>query len=106
MRLGDLREIAEYADAIGIAKSLATTEAVIAAHALRVTVHVWTFRAENEFLPDDLKIGEEAGRPWGSGRGNRTLSAARHRRLVHRLSGHRRARARPIFRPSSPCTSR
>jgi glycerophosphoryl diester phosphodiesterase len=58
--IGDLREIAGYADAIGIAKSLATSEAVLAAHALRVRVHVWTFRAENEFLPDDLKIGEEA----------------------------------------------
>ncbi len=57
--LGDLREIATYADAIGIAKSLATPEGVRAAHAVNLRVHVWTFRAENEFLPDDLKIGHE-----------------------------------------------
>jgi len=58
--LGDMRRIAEYADAIGIAKSLATAEGVDAAHALKLAVHVWTFRAENEFLPDDLKIGGAA----------------------------------------------
>ena len=55
--LGDLGEIASYADAIGIAKPLATLEGVRAAHAANLQVHVWTFRAENEFLPDDLKIG-------------------------------------------------
>jgi glycerophosphoryl diester phosphodiesterase len=58
--LGDLAEIAKYADAIGIAKHLASAEGVSAAHALNLKVHVWTFRAENEFLPDDLKIGDSA----------------------------------------------
>ncbi|HEY3658650.1 MAG TPA: glycerophosphodiester phosphodiesterase family protein [Steroidobacteraceae bacterium] len=53
----DMRSIAEYADAVGIAKSLATPIAVADAHAFDLAVHVWTFRAENEFLPDDLKIG-------------------------------------------------
>jgi glycerophosphoryl diester phosphodiesterase len=57
--LGDVNEIATYADAIGIAKSLATPEGVRAAHAANLKVHVWTFRAENEFLPDDLKIGDQ-----------------------------------------------
>jgi glycerophosphoryl diester phosphodiesterase len=57
--LGDLTEIATYADAIGIAKALATPEGVRAAHAVKLKVHVWTFRAENEFLPDDLKIGDQ-----------------------------------------------
>jgi glycerophosphoryl diester phosphodiesterase len=56
--LGDLAEIAMYADGIGIAKSLATVEGVRAAHAAKLKVHVWTFRAENEFLPDDLKAGD------------------------------------------------
>lgn len=56
--LGDLGEIAQYADAIGIAKSLASAEGVRAAHAAGLKVHVWTFRAENEFLPDDLKAGD------------------------------------------------
>jgi glycerophosphoryl diester phosphodiesterase len=55
--LGDLGEIAKYADAIGIAKALATLDGIRAAHAVNLKVHVWTFRAENEFLPDDLKIG-------------------------------------------------
>jgi len=55
--LGDLGEIAKYADGIGIAKPLATLAGVRAAHAVNLLVHVWTFRAENEFLPDDLKIG-------------------------------------------------
>jgi glycerophosphoryl diester phosphodiesterase len=58
--LGDLQKIAQYADAIGIAKSLATPEGVAAAHAAKLKVHVWTFRAENEFLPDDLKRGADA----------------------------------------------
>jgi glycerophosphoryl diester phosphodiesterase len=56
--LGDLHRIAEYADGIGIAKSLATAEGIADAHSLDLTVHVWTFRAENEFLPADLKIGD------------------------------------------------
>ncbi len=55
--LGDLAEFAKYADGIGIAKVLATPEGVRAAHAVNLKVHVWTFRAENEFLPDDLKSG-------------------------------------------------
>jgi glycerophosphoryl diester phosphodiesterase len=55
--LGDLAQIATYADGIGIAKSLASAEGVRAAHAVNLKVHVWTFRAENEFLPDDLKAG-------------------------------------------------
>ena len=57
--LGDVGEIAKHADAIGIAKPLATPEAIRAAHAANLRVHVWTFRAENEFLPADLKIGAD-----------------------------------------------
>jgi len=56
--LGDLQRIAEYADGIGIAKPLATAKGIGDAHSLDLTVHVWTFRAENEFLPADLKIGD------------------------------------------------
>jgi glycerophosphoryl diester phosphodiesterase len=55
--LGDLKRIAEYADAIGIAKSLATAASVASAHRHKLAVHVWTFRAENEFLPADLRLG-------------------------------------------------
>jgi glycerophosphoryl diester phosphodiesterase len=56
--LGDLHRIAEYADGIGIAKSLASAKGIADAHSLDLTVHVWTFRAENEFLPADLKMGD------------------------------------------------
>jgi glycerophosphoryl diester phosphodiesterase len=55
--LGDLGRIAQYADAIGIAKPLATAAAVAEAHRHQLAVHVWTFRAENEFLPADLQVG-------------------------------------------------
>ena len=56
--LGDLGEIARYADGIGIAKALASAEGVRGAHAVNLKVHVWTFRAENEFLPADLRNGD------------------------------------------------
>jgi glycerophosphoryl diester phosphodiesterase len=57
---GDLQEIANHADAIGIAKPLATAEYIRAAHDANLLVHAWTFRAENEFLPADLKRGTES----------------------------------------------
>lgn len=57
--VGDSAATATYANAIGIAKSLATPAAVDAAHAADLKVHVWTFRAENEFLPDDLRVGAD-----------------------------------------------
>lgn len=57
--VGDSRETATYADAIGIAKSLATPETVQAAHAAGIQVHVWTFRAENEFLPAEFRRGTD-----------------------------------------------
>jgi glycerophosphoryl diester phosphodiesterase len=55
--LGDLGAIAKYADTIGIAKALAAPAAILAAHAVNLRVHVWTFRAENEFLPPELRVG-------------------------------------------------
>ena len=58
--LGDLEAVACYADAIGIYKPLATAAGVAAAHAAKLKVHVWTFRAENEFLPPDLQVGTAA----------------------------------------------
>ena len=63
--LGDLAEVARHADVIGIAKTLATPAAIAEAHRLGLALHVWTFRAENEFLPEDLRVGAE---PGGHGR--------------------------------------
>jgi glycerophosphoryl diester phosphodiesterase len=78
--LGDLQVVAEYADAIGIAKSLASQEAVETAHGLGMAVHVWTFRAENEFLPEDLRRGAE---PAGHG----DLDAEIERYLARGIDG-------------------
>ena len=58
-QVGDLPGMARYADAIGIAKPLATPQTVAAAHAAGMAVHVWTFRAENQFLPEDLRSGKD-----------------------------------------------
>jgi glycerophosphoryl diester phosphodiesterase len=66
-----LREIAEYARGIGPEKSLivprdsggrslAPTDLVTRAHAARLVVHPWTFRAENYFLPAELRRGDPA----------------------------------------------
>lgn len=58
--LGDLQQVAEYADAVGIAKPLASVEGITLAHDAGLGVHVWTFRAENQFLPEELKVGTVA----------------------------------------------
>jgi glycerophosphoryl diester phosphodiesterase len=109
-RVGGLHTIAEYADAIGIAKSLVTRETVAEAHELGLAVHVWTFRAENEFLPDDLKIGTDP-----AAHGN--LDAEIERYLARDIDGFftdfpaigvrvRDAACALTFRPSNPNTTR
>lgn len=65
-----LLEIARYADAIGVEKLLViprredgtlagATPLVQHAHAAGLVVHAWTFRAENHFLPLELRSGED-----------------------------------------------
>ncbi|HYD88580.1 MAG TPA: glycerophosphodiester phosphodiesterase [Vitreimonas sp.] len=64
-----LRAIAEYARGIGPEKSLiiprgadgrslAPTDLVARAHSATLVVHPWTFRAENYFLPSELRRGD------------------------------------------------
>lgn len=66
-----LREVARYADGIGVNKDLviprdatgalgAPTTLVRDAHAARLQVHAFTFRAENVFLPANFRIGDPA----------------------------------------------
>jgi len=64
-----LRQIAMYAAAIGVQKSmvmdesaggrLVPTSLVRDAHAAALQVHAWTFRAENHFLPGILRRGSD-----------------------------------------------
>ncbi len=65
-----LREIARYADGVGVNKDLiiprqgdgtlgAPTQVVGNAHAARLLVHTWTLRAENNFLPTNLRFGTD-----------------------------------------------
>ena len=65
-----LREIARYADGVGVNKDLiiprqsdgtlgAPTQVVGNAHAARLLVHTWTLRAENTFLPTNLRFGAD-----------------------------------------------
>jgi glycerophosphoryl diester phosphodiesterase len=73
-----LREIAGYADAIGVEKSLVIargpddnlgtpTSLVRDAHEAGLKVHAWTFRAENYFLPTALRSGSDVSAPGDVG---------------------------------------
>jgi glycerophosphoryl diester phosphodiesterase len=68
---GDLSDVSDFADGLNVDKSLvapkmedgrvvASTDIVTRAHAARLFVHAWTFRAENQFLPEDLRRGDPA----------------------------------------------
>lgn len=76
-----LHEIARYADGIGpnknliiprdaTGKLLAPTTLVTDAHANRLVVHPFTFRAENVFLPRDFQIGDPANPLFAGLRGD------------------------------------
>ncbi|MGR6322277.1 glycerophosphodiester phosphodiesterase [Micromonospora soli] len=65
-----LHWVAGYADGVGLNKNLivprdatgkllAPTTVIRDAHRERLLVHAWTFRAENQFLPADYRIGAD-----------------------------------------------
>ena len=67
---GGLEAIATYADGVGLNKNLivprdasqkllSPTTVVNDAHAAGLLVHAWTFRAENNFLPLDYRVGAD-----------------------------------------------
>lgn len=66
----NLKWISTYADGIGTTKNLlvprdasgkllAPTNVVRDAHRVGLDVHAWTFRAENQFLPTDFRLGAD-----------------------------------------------
>ncbi len=65
-----LRDVVLYADAIGVDKNMilprdannalrTPTSLVNDAHAARLKVHAWTVRAENYFLPNNFRVGDD-----------------------------------------------
>jgi glycerophosphoryl diester phosphodiesterase len=82
-----LRDIARYARGVGVEKamivprdagerSLAATDLVQRAHAAGLLVHAWTFRAENYFLPAELRCGDPSAADFMRQHGD--LSAELH----------------------------
>ncbi len=93
-----LRDVAAYAHAVGMQKSmllaegedgaLAATGVIAAAHAAGLVVHAWTFRAENVFLPKALRLGADD---------------AAHGDLGAEVRAFSRRRRGWFFSPTIPC---
>ncbi len=65
-----LKELSRYVDGVGLSKDIivprdangrlkAPTTVIRDAHHAGLVVHAWTFRAENQFLPADFRIGTD-----------------------------------------------
>ncbi|MER7499320.1 glycerophosphodiester phosphodiesterase [Nonomuraea pusilla] len=81
MKPDGLREVAGYADGIGVdtrrvvpvdaqGRTQAPTSLVEDAHRARLAVHVWTVRNENSQLPADYRLGDPASPVHGRAMGN------------------------------------
>lgn len=81
-----LRQIAQYAAAVGVQKNLVMhegaegalmqTSLMDEAHAAGLAVHAWTFRAENHFLPAAMRHGNELSAHGDIAREIRAFAAA------------------------------
>lgn len=78
-----LDRVAGYARAIGVEKAMIVprgagdrsaepTDLITRAHARSISVHAWTFRAENYFLPAELRLGEASATDYPRLHGNLT----------------------------------
>ncbi len=87
-----LREVARYADGLGPEKSqivprdaqnrlTAPTTLVDDAHRAGLVVHPYTFRPENEFLPEDFREGDPASLEYRRARGDQPAELALFYRL-------------------------
>jgi glycerophosphoryl diester phosphodiesterase len=76
-----LARVAQYADGVGAHKNLlvprdstqkllAATTVIADAHAQGLVVHSWTFRAENQFLPLDYRVGDPSDPAYPNVRGD------------------------------------
>jgi glycerophosphoryl diester phosphodiesterase len=57
----DFASVAGFADAVGPAKQIVDAAFVRDAHAAGLDVHPYTFRRENQFLPPELRVGDDPG---------------------------------------------
>jgi glycerophosphoryl diester phosphodiesterase len=87
-----LREVARYADGLGPEKDQIVprdaqnrltrpTSLVGDAHRAGLVVHPYTFRPENEFLPEELREGDPAGPEYRRARGDQPAELALFYRL-------------------------
>ena len=103
-----LREIATYADGIGANKELVLprdpatgatgepSDLVDDAHAEGLLVHVWTLRAENQFMATNFRSGTDPNAHGDLRAEVAGVPRRRRRRDVQRQPGHRGRRARGV----------
>ena len=89
----DAADVASYADGVGPDKNRVDKAFVDEAHAHGLLVHPYTFRAENQFLPADLRIGSDPRCPTATSSPRCSALRDGRRRPLHRQPRHRRRSA-------------